>query len=133
MGSISPEKILVILLVALIVLGPQKLPQMGRQAGKLWNDLRRLRENLEGEVRGAFGDEGDGSSPLRYVQDTVRGTFDAAPRPASASDAAPADPAPQAPAADHGDGSLDEAPVPAARTWLPHDEAAVPADDPGFN
>jgi TatA/E family protein of Tat protein translocase len=55
--SFGPEKILIVLAVALIVLGPDKLPQMTRQIGKAWGDFRRFREHLEGEVRGALGDD----------------------------------------------------------------------------
>ena len=54
MLSLSPAKLLVILVVALIVLGPDKLPQMARQLGALWHDLRRWRERVEREVRGTF-------------------------------------------------------------------------------
>lgn len=56
MGSISPAKILLVLLVALIVLGPERLPDMARKAGKLFNDFRRVRTGLENEVREVFGD-----------------------------------------------------------------------------
>src|SRR3974390_719894 len=56
MLSLSPAKILVILVVALLVLGPDKLPGMARQIGALWHDLRNLRGRLETEVRGAFPD-----------------------------------------------------------------------------
>lgn len=51
MLSISPAKILVVLLVALIVLGPDKLPGMARQAGKFLHELRRLRDRVESEMR----------------------------------------------------------------------------------
>jgi Sec-independent protein translocase protein TatA len=54
MLSLSPAKLLVILVVALIVLGPEKLPQMARQLGALWHDLRKWRSRLESEVRGTF-------------------------------------------------------------------------------
>jgi len=56
MLSISPAKILVILVVALLVLGPDKLPGVARQIGAAWHDLRKLRTRLETEVRGAFPD-----------------------------------------------------------------------------
>lgn len=55
--SFGPAKILLVLMVALIVLGPEKLPQMARQIGKAWGDFRRFREHLESEVRGAFGED----------------------------------------------------------------------------
>lgn len=56
MLSLSPAKILVVLVVALIVLGPEKLPQVARQMGAAWGDLRRMRHRLETEVRGVFPD-----------------------------------------------------------------------------
>jgi Sec-independent protein translocase protein TatA len=55
--NFGPEKILIVLAVALIVLGPERLPGMTRQIGKAWGDFRRFREHLEGEVRGALGDD----------------------------------------------------------------------------
>jgi TatA/E family protein of Tat protein translocase len=55
--SFGPAKILIVLMVALIVLGPEKLPQMTRQVGKAWGDFRRFREHLEDEVRGALGED----------------------------------------------------------------------------
>jgi TatA/E family protein of Tat protein translocase len=53
---LSPAKLLVVLLVAIIVLGPDKLPKVARQIGSLWGDFRRLRERLETDVRGNFPD-----------------------------------------------------------------------------
>ena len=54
MLSLSPAKLLVILVIALIVLGPEKLPQMARQIGAAWHDLRTWRSRVESEVRGTF-------------------------------------------------------------------------------
>lgn len=54
MLSLSPAKLLVILVIALIVLGPEKLPQVARQIGAAWHDLRQWRTRLESEVRGTF-------------------------------------------------------------------------------
>ena len=56
MFDLSPVKILVILVVALVVLGPDKLPNLARQIGAAWGQLRRWRERLEEEVRGSFPD-----------------------------------------------------------------------------
>jgi Sec-independent protein translocase protein TatA len=53
---LSPAKVLVILVVALIVLGPDKLPKVAKQIGGLWGDFRKFRERLESEVRGTFPD-----------------------------------------------------------------------------
>ncbi len=56
MGDLSPIKILVVLVVALVVLGPEKLPDMARKAGRTWNDLRRFRDHMHSEVREVIGD-----------------------------------------------------------------------------
>ncbi len=53
---LSPAKVLVILVVALVVLGPDKLPKVARQIGGLWGDFRKFRDKLESEVRGNFPD-----------------------------------------------------------------------------
>jgi sec-independent protein translocase protein TatB len=53
---LSPAKLLVVLLVAIVVLGPDKLPKVARQVGALWGDFRRFRERLETDVRGNFPD-----------------------------------------------------------------------------
>jgi TatA/E family protein of Tat protein translocase len=53
---LSPAKLLVILVVALVVLGPEKLPKVARQIGNLWGDFRKFRERMESEVRGTFPD-----------------------------------------------------------------------------
>ena len=56
MTLLSPAKLLVVLVVAVIVLGPDKLPKVARQVGTLWGDFRRLRQRLETDVRGNFPD-----------------------------------------------------------------------------
>lgn len=68
MLSLSPEKLLVLLVVALIVLGPDKLPQVARKLGAAWGDLRRLRAKLETDLRSAFPD----LPPTHEVAQAVR-------------------------------------------------------------
>ncbi|MGC8463586.1 MAG: twin-arginine translocase TatA/TatE family subunit, partial [Acidimicrobiales bacterium] len=56
MPFLSTDKVLVILVVALVVLGPNKLPQVARQIGSLWSEFQRFRQRIESEVRGTFPD-----------------------------------------------------------------------------
>ena len=56
MFFLSPAKLLIILVVALVVLGPDKLPKMAKQIGGFWSDFSKFREKLESEVRGTFPD-----------------------------------------------------------------------------
>lgn len=58
MPNLDLTKILVILVVALLVLGPDKLPKAARQAAGFYNDLRKFRESFDKEVRESFGDLG---------------------------------------------------------------------------
>lgn len=52
--SLGPAEIMVILVVALIVLGPSRLPEAGRQVGKALAEVRRWTRDVQGEIRGAI-------------------------------------------------------------------------------
>jgi sec-independent protein translocase protein TatB len=54
MFNVGGGELIVILLVALIVLGPQRLPGAARQLGKTMGDLRRLSSGFQDEVRQAL-------------------------------------------------------------------------------
>ena len=56
MGNLGGSEILVILLVALIVLGPDKLPEAARQAGKLMHQFRRISTDFRSEFEAAILD-----------------------------------------------------------------------------
>jgi sec-independent protein translocase protein TatB len=51
MFNIGGGELIVIMLIALIVLGPQRLPDAARQIGKAMADLRRLSTGFQTEVR----------------------------------------------------------------------------------
>src|SRR5206468_2744268 len=53
MPSLGPMEIMVILVVALLVLGPKKLPEAGRQVGKAMAEFRRWSNEIQGEMRSA--------------------------------------------------------------------------------
>ncbi len=56
MPFLSPAKLLVIVVIGLVVLGPDKLPKVAKQIGGLWADFRRFRQQLESDVRNSFPD-----------------------------------------------------------------------------
>ncbi|MET0902945.1 MAG: Sec-independent protein translocase protein TatB [Acidimicrobiales bacterium] len=64
MFNIGGGELIVIMLLALIVLGPKRLPEAARQVGKVMADLRRLSSGFQNEVRTA----------LDSVEDTDRVT-----------------------------------------------------------
>jgi Tat protein translocase TatB subunit len=62
MFNVGGGEIFVILLVALIVLGPQRLPGAVRQAGQLLGELRKMSTGFQQEMKSAF-DEVDAAEP----------------------------------------------------------------------
>jgi Sec-independent protein translocase protein TatA len=108
----GPEKILVVLVLALILLGPDKLPAMARQLGAAWKALRDFQTKVETEVRNTVPDLPSTADIARYARSPVSllntlaelgsedpvpdpGAPDAAPHAAAEADAAgdwPADP-----------------------------------------
>jgi Tat protein translocase TatB subunit len=48
--SLGPEKIILILVVALIVFGPQRLPDIARQVGAMMRELRRMQDTVRDEL-----------------------------------------------------------------------------------
>lgn len=55
-GAFSPIHLLIVGVVALLVLGPDKLPEAARTAGKAWREVRQVRSALLDQVRD-FADE----------------------------------------------------------------------------
>ncbi len=51
MSFLSPEKLLVIFVVIMIVIGPEKLPAVAKQLGVALETLRTFHAKIEGEVR----------------------------------------------------------------------------------
>jgi len=56
MLSLSPAKLLIIFVLAIILVGPDKLPQVARQLGAGWHALRRFQQKVEAEVRDTVPD-----------------------------------------------------------------------------
>lgn len=52
--NVGPAEVLVILFVALIVFGPHKLPEVGRQVGSAMRELRKMQEAVKGELDGVL-------------------------------------------------------------------------------
>lgn len=55
MFDLSPGKILILAVVALIILGPEKLPGALRSVGKFWGEFQSFRSTMESQVRDAVG------------------------------------------------------------------------------
>ena len=56
MFNLDPGKLIVIAVVAIILLGPDKLPQFARQVGGAWRTFSDFRHRMEAEVRSSMPD-----------------------------------------------------------------------------
>lgn len=63
MFNVGGGELLVIMLIALIVLGPQRLPDAARKVGKAMGELRRISSGFQQEMKQAF--EVDDTPPPR--------------------------------------------------------------------
>ena len=65
MGNIGGGEILIILLVALIFLGPEKMPEVARQVGKVVGEIRKMSNAFQNEIQSAMSapDEKTPSAP----------------------------------------------------------------------
>jgi Sec-independent protein translocase protein TatA len=65
-------------LIALIVLGPSRLPGAARQVGKTMSELRRLSSGFQNELRTAFDDAERSSAPAAAAKAPDEGSMAAA-------------------------------------------------------
>jgi Tat protein translocase TatB subunit len=82
-SSLGPAEILVILVVALIVLGPNKLPQAGRQLGRALSEVRKWTSDMKSEIKTVvdFEDRPKYSSPEYPSSPTASTTVTADAQP----------------------------------------------------
>jgi sec-independent protein translocase protein TatB len=71
--DLSPTKLLILAVIALVVFGPNELPRMAQQAGRLLRELRRIAEGAKADLRDGLGPEFqdfdfDDLNPRRFVQ-----------------------------------------------------------------
>ena len=49
-GSIGPAELVLIFVIALLVFGPKKLPEIGRQVGKALRELKKTSDEIKGRI-----------------------------------------------------------------------------------
>jgi TatA/E family protein of Tat protein translocase len=111
--QIGPLEILVIFIVALVVFGPNKLPQIGRQVGRGVREFRKFQAGLRDDIEGAFHDEDDDEVDDEVDDARVEG---AQPRQLEAGEPDPSKPNPSKPDPSKSDPSKPSEPPPADTT-----------------
>ena|ERR1700728_3058137 len=83
MFSLNPEKLFIVLIVAMILLGPDKLPRLARQLGAGWAKLKEFQQRIESEVRETMPDLPStqeiarmARSPVAYLNSMAASTRD---------------------------------------------------------
>jgi sec-independent protein translocase protein TatB len=132
--DLSPDKLAMLALVALVVLGPNRLPQAARSLGRFIAAMRSMTSTFREEVSGALDSTGVNLSDLaelhpanirRNVTGTITGMLDpGTPQAGPAGQAGPAAPAGQAGPA---------APAGAYSPGVQADPWGATPDDPSLN
>jgi Sec-independent protein translocase protein TatA len=130
MLNLDPAKLVVILVLALVIMGPEKMQSSARHFGALWRSVTEFREKAEQHVREALPDldlPRIPTSPRGALAGYVSDLLTTTPAAPAGSSEAPA-------AAESVPG--DDPPSLATRRSLPGSQvarAAVPIDDASMN
>jgi sec-independent protein translocase protein TatB len=95
--NIQGSELIFLLLIALVVLGPEKLPEAMKKFGRAYSEFKKLSNGFQGEFRSVL------EEPMRELRDTAEAmrqavNFDESPTPSAATPTATpaATPAPAA-------------------------------------
>lgn len=91
MPNLGMPEILMILVAALLIFGPKKLPDLGRSLGNGIREFRKGTQGLKDELEGSFKDDSDTSVTVKPNSQTILAATPAAIAPAVSA------PAPAAP------------------------------------
>lgn len=77
MPQLGPLEIAVVLLIALLVFGPNRLPELAKQAGAALKELRKIQNNIKQDLSQMMSDEtdvSDGAAPPPSLPPLTEGT-----------------------------------------------------------
>ena len=110
MPQLGPLEIAVVLLIALLVFGPNRLPELARQVGGALRELKKIQQNIRADLHDMMQDESDGAAPPPTLPPKADGDSSAGSETSGSPGALAADsPAGEAPAS----GSEPTQPLPA--------------------
>jgi len=78
MFNVGPSELLVIIVIALVVFGPKKLPEVSRQLGRGLREFRRATQDVQNELHGVFNMDGEDDDESARVASNGSGTWETA-------------------------------------------------------
>ena len=128
MPSLGPAEILVVLVIALLVFGPNKMPEIARQVGKGFREFRRVQQHLKSELRDVVA-EFDSPSSTPTVDQQALPTLPPKEDTTDVLDvsSAPEAPAPSTPASTRPDASAAPSSADTSSTGTEPDAPSEPA------
>ena len=109
MGNLGSGELLIIFFVALLVLGPNKLPDAARQVGRAVNEIRRVSGGFQREMREAM------QEPMRAAEQAKADMLDPFKQAATDTIKTPLDDTdPPLPSTSDGNADSDDPPAPDA-------------------
>ncbi|HEY5111812.1 MAG TPA: twin-arginine translocase TatA/TatE family subunit [Acidimicrobiales bacterium] len=130
MFSLSPIKLLVIAAVIMLLMGPDKLPDVAHKLGAAWRTLKKIQERVESEVREAIPDLPSTGDIARIARSPVNLLNQLADR-VDAKEAAAATPV--APESTEGDSVPLVEPIVGPRPKIQNTDESVLPPDPSLN
>lgn len=70
-GSIGPAELILIFVIALLVFGPKKLPEIGRSVGKALREFKKTSEEIKGRI-----EEEIEASEIKDIRKDIRSGLD---------------------------------------------------------
>ncbi len=71
MIDLSPIKIMIVMAVALVLLGPDKIPEVSRKLGATWRAIKEFQQKVESEVREVVPQLPDSGELSRLVRKPI--------------------------------------------------------------
>jgi Tat protein translocase TatB subunit len=59
MLNIGPQELIIVLIIALVVVGPQRLPELGRTIGRAMREFRKIQDDVKDSIRFDMNTEPD--------------------------------------------------------------------------
>lgn len=71
MLDLSPTKLLIVFVVAVVLLGPKRLPRVARELGAGWRKLRELHRRVDSELRQSMPDLPTSQEIVRFARSPI--------------------------------------------------------------